>query len=451
MMTWNHYQPSIPNEVHPSNNPAIKLSVPDELSAQCQKEELASNMAQSTQRNATTSAPLPSIQSNDQQKSTILEVSPKSPHSLIASKQIPSSATVVSSKEPAINDRQNIAADLISDILDAKANEVRSKPSKQPIELKKVLVVMICVAEYKQTKCNLPGAKLDKLRLLHIFKEIYKYDIIMNKKPYVTNDDVEGILFEARKMFKDEQRKYKSIIVCYSGHGNQDNLLLSNYNIGTGEGFYSRSDFEQYFNGYKIPHKSECFKIYFVDSCRGYEDSELIGVNCGKNNTKLASKAIDDDYKCNVNNGHGKHPEINKCIMYSNMQNYKSYEAPYNPDTDDIAWNRINDNDDDGKDEQYCGIFMNSIYHTFKDNAEEKFEDNFCTLQDKMRIKSNVRDHSDKCKVGLSINESGNLMNSVKARLFFRCNDSKRKTIYESRINLLNKVAEMFQSNIQYA
>ena len=42
-------------------------------------------------------------------------------------------------------------------------------------------------------------------------------------------------------------------------------------------------------------------------------------------------------------------------------------------------------------------------------------------------------------------------MNRIKLRLVFRCNDSKNKIDYENKINLLNKVAEITQINIQYA
>ena len=57
----------------------------------------------------------------------------------------------------------------------------------------------------------------------------------------------------------------------------------------------------------------------------------------------------------------------------------------------------------------------------------------------------------EKCKVGLSINESGNLMNSIKLRIVFGCNDTKLSQDYDNKISLLNQVAAITQSNIQYA
>ena len=102
-----------------------------------------------------------------------------------------------------------------------------------PIESKKVLVVIICVAEYKNKRIlhPLPGAKTDKSRLLRIFKEKYKYDIITNKSCYVTNNDVNDILHKAKEAFQNENNGYDAGNVCYSGHGDGDNLLLSNFDI----------------------------------------------------------------------------------------------------------------------------------------------------------------------------------------------------------------------------
>ena len=100
---------------------------------------------------------------------------------------------------------------------------------------------------------------------------------------------------------------------------------------------------------------------------------------------------------------------------------------------------------------------MNAIYHCLKDNGEKQnFMENFSNLQDKIRQKSCAlvpfgKNKGNKCRLGLSINESGNLMNSIKARLLFKCNDDKSTVNYKNKINFLNKVAEITQLNIQYA
>ena len=225
---------------------------------------------------------------------------------------------------------------------------------------------------------------------------------------------------KAREQFRIKQNGYQAIIVCYSGHGDRDHLLLSNYDSTTLDGRYRRDMFESHFNGYKCPEKNECYKIYFIDSCRGHIEAELINK---KRNDNAMIKAKGNDYKdYNMN---WQHPEENRCVMYSNMDNYRSYEVPYDGIKDDIAWdkmlqgddNKNNDQDDNkDKDTEYCGIFMNSIYKSFKQNSETNYLDNFSNLQDKMRSKSigafPVKD-APNMRVGLSINESGNLMNSI--------------------------------------
>ena len=60
-------------------------------------------------------------------------------------------------------------------------------------------------------------------------------------------------------------------------------------------------------------------------------------------------------------------------------------------------------------------------------------------------------DKQNKMKVGLSINESGNLMNNIKMRLVFGFNDVKNDIKYKTEIDLLKKVAEITQSNVEYA
>ena len=337
-----------------------------------------------------------------------------------------------------------------------------SYQTKEPIELKKILVLIICVATYsKKSDINhipvlddLPGTKTDKSRLLNVFRNNYKYDIIMNKDSYVTNRDVEIILNKAKEQFRMKQNGYQAIIVLYSGHGDRDHLLLSNYDSQTLDGRYRRDMFESHFNGYKIPEKSDCYKFYFVDSCRGHIDAELI--NKKRNDNQLI-KAKGNEY----NNVHEwQHPEENRCVMYSNMDNYRSYEVPFDKSKDDIAWdimadeNKKNDQDDNkDKETEYCGIFMNSIYKSFKRNSENNYLDNFSNLQDKMRLKSigafPVKD-APNMRVGLSINESGNLMNSIKMRIVFGCNNNKIMQEYQHRISLLNQLAAISQSNIEY-
>ena len=97
-----------------------------------------------------------------------------------------------------------------------------------------------------------------------------------------------------------------------------------------------------------------------------------------------------------------------------------SYDAKI--DDIDLKHLKDDDDDDDAKDQEYCGVFMNAIYHCLQDNANQNFTENFSNLQDNIIQKSSgsilfEKSKNNKCNVGLSINESGNSMNSIKSRI----------------------------------
>ena len=93
--------------------------------------------------------------------------------------------------------------------------------------------------------------------------------------------------------------------------------------------------------------------------------------------------------------------------------------------------------DDDVKDQKYCGVFMNAIYRCYKRNAGRNFVDNFSNLQDEIRDKSTraipIRGNEND-SVGLSINESGNLSNGAKLQIVFGCFNTRNVKDYKRRI-----------------
>ena len=282
-----------------------------------------------------------------------------------------------------------------------------------------MLVVLICVREYKSSLLKrLNGTQIDKQRLLQLFKKHYNYTIITNKNSFVTAHDVESILSTAKTQFASND--YDGIMIFYSGHGNRDHLTLSDYKKRRHErddGVYSRSRMEQYFNGYNIDNKEKTMKhkFYFIDSCRGDDDSVLFKMEINQND---------------IRKGHTfkyLHPEMNRSIMYSNSNNYASYEAPFNKDTGDIDWDKLGDEEKYDKNGEMCGMFMNAVFHGFAWNVSNGYNMNFADIQDKMRDKAygEVPVKGDfKCKVGIEIDESGNLRNSDKRRMVFRRNEN---------------------------
>ena len=292
------------------------------------------------------------------------------------------------------------------------------------------MVVIICIGKYQKLD-ELNGTQRDKERIKSVFKNKYNYNVIGNKNAFVTYTDVENILSTAKQKFRQKSNGYKGIIIVYSGHGDEQYLQLSDYRgIKYDDGKYKRTDFESYFNATNVKEKSDAFKIYFVDSCRG-------------NTTSIMYPQININKKGNKNNNFRYiHPESNKCIMYSNSITYESYEVPFNVDTDDIDWQIMAKSMDGDDDEEKklddnipkCGMFLNAVYHAFMDNYKTGYDTSFGDIQDNIRDKAigvvptlNAnRTLNYQCQVGLEIDEAGNLRNKVKRNMYFKkCVKSK--------------------------
>ena len=119
------------------------------------------------------------------------------------------------------------------------------------------------------------------------------------------------------------------------------------------EGTFPRNEFELYFGSAKIPNKTDAYKIYFVDSCRGNDESVAI--------LKENQRDFMDTFV--VAGGPNVHAATNTAIIYSNSNTFRSYEVPYNKEMDDIQELNINSymSLSDGL---HCGIFMNAVVKT---------------------------------------------------------------------------------------
>ena len=78
---------------------------------------------------------------------------------------------------------------------------------------------------------------------------------------------MKAILDTASTQFVTEL--YDGVIVCYSGHADTTHLILC-------DGRYELKLFESFFNGINIKERAKSYKFYFIDACRGTEDSELL-------------------------------------------------------------------------------------------------------------------------------------------------------------------------------
>ena len=250
----------------------------------------------------------------------------------------------------------------------------------------------------------------------------YKYTIITNRNPYVTATDFENILSTAKTQFTNND--YDGVMIFYSGHGNKDHITLSDYKKnkhGQDKGVYSRVKLEQYFNVNNIDNKDKTLKhkFFFIDACRGDDNSVLF---------RIKDQGVIRKGDGNNNKMRYIHPEMNRCIMYSNSDNYASYEAPFDEKTGDIDWDKLGDDEKYDKDGEMCGMFMNAVFHAFDFNRRNGYGVNFAAIQDKMRERAagEVPIKGDfKCKIGIEIDESGNLRNSDKGRIIFGCNEKE--------------------------
>ena len=140
---------------------------------------------------------------------------------------------------------------------------------------------------------------------------------------------MEYLLAESKREFKQRDKNYDGIMIFFSGHGDKNNLLLSDYN-GKDNGIYDRSEFISYFNGKRIRNKtSSSIKLYFLDSCRGSQLAQVIPLSSSISVPVGASQK-----------GQYIHPEVNRGILFSNPDSYQSYEIVYDKYSDDIDWNR---------------------------------------------------------------------------------------------------------------
>eukprot|EP01083_Nonionella_stella_P099688 280289_1 len=305
----------------------------------------------------------------------------------------------------------------------------------QVTKLSRVLVVIICVEEYlPQNKSkedykngalqNLRGSTSDKENLVQLFTKKFKYDGLCNRKKSVTDTDVVNILNEAQKMFKKSKLGYQCIMVFYSGHGDRDNVILSNLSQ-KGKKYkyakYSRAKMESYFNGKECRKQVKAYKLFLFDSCRGSDESAAIGV----------PKVDDDifnaeDYEFAISKGSliskdedRIHPEANRCIMYSNCDGYMSYEVK--SDDTEAGINKYNGNNanvnaDESITGDYHAVLMKAFYEALKEHSEENFSDIQDIVGDKVKNQKIKTINGD---VICEMETADTLKNKQKAGIFF--------------------------------
>ena len=350
-------------------------------------------------------------------------------------------------------------------------NLTNTKQTEQKL-ISSALVLLICVQEYfgdlpdnqieaslnnnynmndldqliknknKNKLQDLKCTKMDKSNMLKLFGNKYGFDIIYNKYDHCTLADFYNILNIVEYYFLDEA-KYQSLIFIFSGHGDKDNIILSDYSetkIHKQQIYYkynkiSRELITSYFNGGKFTKQIHKTKFYFLDCCRGNNDSFPINIddestNNHNNNNNNHNNIMQYAEALGSNNVQKSlHPDSNRCIFSSNTTGYQSYGYP-----------------------NTGSILLTTLYelmYTQQDNANNN---NLIELQDLIRenienTKIIIKNGNEKieCKAILEIQTT--MYNSDMQKIKFIANTSQDYEIIHSenaRFTRTNKNIKMY-------
>eukprot|EP01084_Bolivina_argentea_P154476 269282_1 len=313
-------------------------------------------------------------------------------------------------------------------VFQSKLNEVcKKKPNisfndndyKQEIvghiNLNRVLAVLIFVGEYYNLR-NLPGTQTDKKRIFDLLHDKYKYDVIANKRSKVTKDDMDDILHEAKKKFRKKENEYQAIMIFFSGHGNSEWLLLSDFvNNNNYQGKYARKEFELFFSGSKVMEKIKECKFYFIDSCRGDTLSKVYEQEALKINQNIAALV-------GTKSGSYVQGTENISLLYSNSDSLESYEVPYDKGKYDV-YHLTKDNYMSLNGKSKCGVFMNAVCRAFYYNAHNGFGMNYSEIEGNIMRKTKNTvvplDGNFRTKIGQVVWSRGSVYTDLKSGIVF--------------------------------
>ena len=254
-----------------------------------------------------------------------------------------------------------------------------------------MLVIVIAIEKYDDPSINdLPGTQIDKQNLIELFEKEYKYKVITHEGNKVTVAKMRKLLEKAKERFKyptikdDRCDKWDGIIICYSGHGNGEYLICSDFktnNTDKSQGIFDRVELQQFFNGIQCPKQVDLLKFYFVDACRGEETPFVI---------QHRSKSSNIRSICTKKSYEGCHLlSVDKEVFYMHP-NPKGYATA---DTDK------------------GGCLIKAIVDVFGENLESQrsFQQIVYDIQDKGN--------------GLSCPDVGGTMGRIKGEVVFCCNE----------------------------
>jgi len=138
------------------------------------------------------------------------------------------------------------------------------------IQVKRAYVLIVTVSAYSPVYMdNLLCAETDKSTLLKLFTG-YGYTIQCSETQKINHDDFYDFLCDAQHHLREHHADYDAFIFAFSGHGDEDNVVLSD-----GKGF-SRIKLYQLFNGAQCRGFAGKPKLFVVDASKGFEEAEQV-------------------------------------------------------------------------------------------------------------------------------------------------------------------------------
>jgi hypothetical protein len=125
------------------------------------------------------------------------------------------------------------------------------------------MVLLICISEF-DSKENLPGPKVDKRKMIGLWKEMYGYRVTWNSNNRITKKDFMDMMSSFRNHLG--QKDCDALIFVCSSHGTKDGVLCSD------GGVVNYGLILQYFNSMNAHTMVGKPKIFMFDCCRGGND-----------------------------------------------------------------------------------------------------------------------------------------------------------------------------------
>eukprot|EP01084_Bolivina_argentea_P207217 353598_1 len=233
----------------------------------------------------------------------------------------------------------------------------KGKQQDDRIYLKKVLVVLLCIGEYDTRKRvreeeninNLKNTPINKSKMIELFSDKMKYNIITNKYARVTSQEYEDLVAQAQTEFRHGD--FQGVIFGCTAHGGKNSLLFSDC---CEYGFdYKDRDISMVLSSFSadiIERQSDAYKIFLMDICRGKRNSKLFKpIDAAQIKGKYTGK---------------QHADSNRIVLYPNTENYQSYDIP---NEGGVLLSNIHDVMMDSKND---GKSFGEIYDLIKDKTD---------------------------------------------------------------------------------